>query len=319
MGKKLKLIIAIGLVFLLNISVVAGYFKMSQKQEIQVGAQAAAQVEKKLEIIYEPKVHEYINKLGNTLVKKSKRRDIRYTFKVANDKAINAFALPGGFIYINRGLIEAADSEHELVGVLAHEIAHVTQRHGVNQVARAKKAQIGFAAAGILAGLAGMGGPGLNQALNGAYLVTQGTFSKFSRDAEREADREGAVMMAKAGWNPKGMITFFQKLAKQGNNSVNFFSTHPSPKERYNNIASMISNWNTSTLKTNSFEFSDIKKVVSNYQSKKPIAKNTTNRYVRRTPTTVRRRYPTTNRRTNSSIMNRRQAPTYRSKRIKLF
>lgn len=314
MKKTTKLAIAICSLLLLNISVVAGFFTMTQKEEIQVGAQAAAQVEKKTPIIYEPEVHEYINKLGNKLVKHSRRSDIRYSFKVTNDKAINAFALPGGFIYINRGLIEAADSEHELVGVLAHEIAHVTQRHGVQQVARAKKAQVGFAAAGILAGLAGIGGSGVNQAFNGAYLVTQGAFSKFSRDAERESDREGAFMMAKAGWNPKGMITFFQKLEKQGSRSTNFFSTHPSPRERYTNIASLIKPWPTDKMRTNSFEFSDIKKIVSNYQTKQPVAKQQANTYVRKAPTTYSRR---TN--TRQSIMNRRTAPTYRSKRIKLF
>lgn len=232
--------LAVILLSQISLSALASLFRMTERQEIQVGAQAAAQIERKQPILRDKVVTEYITKVGRKLVGHSTRNNIPYRFRVVNSKQVNAFALPGGFIYINRGLIEQADNESELVGVVAHEIGHVAGRHGVTQVARAQKANLALGISRILLGRV-RGGSAI---FNGASLVTQGAFLKFSRDHERHADRLGAHMMHSAGWNADGMVSFFDKLSKTGGSkSAAFFSTHPSPSERRQNIADLISNW----------------------------------------------------------------------------
>ncbi|MDX1919012.1 MAG: M48 family metallopeptidase [Candidatus Caenarcaniphilales bacterium] len=235
----------------------AGIFSLTQNQEIQIGRQAAAQINKTTPLLNDRDVNDYIDKIGRRLVRSSNRSDIPYTFRVANLSEINAFALPGGFIYINRGLIQKSTTENELVGVMGHEIGHVVARHSVEQIERSRKAQVGFLLFGAL--LEGSGVRGGSTLFNGAQLVTQGVFLKFSRDAEREADRIGAKMVYDAGWNPNGMVTFFKKLEKEGGSGANFFSTHPSPAERQANISDLISQWKNKGI-TDSDEFQSIRK-----------------------------------------------------------
>jgi len=210
---------------------------LSEQDEISVGRLAAAEVEKEYPILGDPAVTDYITKLGNQLVAKSGRSEITYTFRVVDSEKVNAFALPGGYIYVNRGLIENAASEDELAGALAHEIAHVVLRHGAEQAARANLAQKGI---GIIGQIMGHGS-GSSVGESAAQMVANGVFMRFSQNAERRADEVGARMLADAGYQPGAMVTFFDKLAQleQTRPTVvqQFFSSHPTPEERSRTVA----------------------------------------------------------------------------------
>lgn len=166
-------------------------------------------MERDLQLLDDEEVSGYVVRLGGALAAVSGRPELTYTFKVVDSPEINAFALPGGFIYVHHGLIEAAGDESELAGVLDHEIGHVVARHGVDQMRRAQIANVGLGLLGTLLGTdraADVGGLA-------ADLVAGGTFMKFSRDAEREADQLGVRNIADADHAPRGMITVFEKLA----------------------------------------------------------------------------------------------------------
>lgn len=239
-------------------------FSLSEKDEIELGRQVAALLEKDMLLVDDPAVVSYIDKLGQSLVQVSGRRGITYTFKVVDSPEINAFALPGGFIYVNRGLIEAADTQDELAGVLAHEIGHVVARHGADQAARAGMVQTGL---GALGGLLGRGtSSSISQMA--AEMAATGLFMRFSRQAEREADRLGARMVYDAGLQPQGMVTFFDKLAglqkSQPNAVQKFFLSHPSPAERSNNVASLIASYPaTARSATGPAAFQEVKKLLA--------------------------------------------------------
>ena len=181
---------------------------LSEEEEVAVGRAAADEIEKGLELLSDDLVTSYISDLGQAVAAESARRSLTYRFTVVNTSEINAFALPGGFIYVNRGLIEAADNEDELVGVLGHEIAHVVARHGAEQVQRAAYANLGLSVLGSILG----NGAGARLGTVAAEMATAGTFMRFTRDAEREADRLGAENVVSLGRDPRGMITFFEKL-----------------------------------------------------------------------------------------------------------
>ncbi|MCW5980562.1 MAG: M48 family metalloprotease [Bryobacteraceae bacterium] len=215
-------------------------FTLSEKEELELGRAAAGQIEKDILLVEDPAVVKFIDDIGQALVRKSGRTEIAYSFKVVDSPEINAFALPGGFVYVNRGLIEAAQTPDELAGVLAHEIGHVVHRHGAEQAGRANMAQTGL---GVLGGLLGRGTKA-SVGQMAAQMVTTGVFMKFSRQAERDADQVGARMLYEAGFRPQGMVSFFDRLAEmqktEPNAVLKFFSSHPSPTERSANIASLI-------------------------------------------------------------------------------
>lgn len=258
---SLKLATLLIAFFALGAAAVPGQiFGLSEKREIELGTQAAAEIEKQQPVLPDKPTRRYVNRLGQALVHKSGRSNIAYQFRVINSPQINAFALPGGFIYVNRGLIEAADNESELVGVLGHEIAHVVARHSAEQIKRAQVAGLGL---GVLDLILGRGTRG-QVASAAAQMVTAGTFFKFSRDMEREADRLGAKNVYDTGWEPNGMISFFEKLAslqkRQPNAVATFFSTHPNPSERADNIADLIESFPPRRdLRTDSRDFQNIK------------------------------------------------------------
>ena len=172
---------------------------LSQQDELSIGRLAAVEVEKENPILNDPTVTDYITRLGGRLVARSARSDIPYTFRVVDSPEINAFALPGGYVYVNRGLIEDAASEDELAGVLAHEIAHVVLRHGAEQAARANLAQKGI---GVLGQILGRG-TGAAAGESAAQMVANGVFLRFTQNAERRADEVGARMLAEAGYHPR--------------------------------------------------------------------------------------------------------------------
>jgi predicted Zn-dependent protease len=219
----------------------AQIFGMSEAQEIELGRQAAAEVERTQPLLDDTVVNAYIKGLGLHLVEYCGRPNIEYHFKVIDTPEVNAFALPGGFVYVNRGLIEKAGNESELAGVLAHEIGHVVGRHSVEQVKRAQLTGLGL---GVLDMILGGRGTAASIANMASQMVASGAFMKYSRDAEREADRLGARNLYDAGFDPRGMVTFFQKLDAMRKREPNvieaFFSTHPSPDERVKNVSDLI-------------------------------------------------------------------------------
>ena len=206
----------------------------SVQQDVQVGRQAAAQAERQMPILRDAQVTSYVNAIVRRLAAQAPGPDFPYQAKVVNSAEINAFALPGGYVYVNRGLISAVRNEAELAGVLAHEIAHVAERHGTEQATKAYGAQAGV---GILAQL--LGGRdrrlGVPEQIIGS-LGVNAAFMKFSRDAEHEADRVGAQIMARAGYDPMAMATFFDLLQAQRRSNPNavakFFSSHPPASDR---------------------------------------------------------------------------------------
>jgi len=216
--------------------------RYSIEQEVQLGRQSVPEIEKKLKLL--PASHpvsKYISRLGQQLAEKAPGYKFPYTFKVVEEKSINAFAMPGGPIYVHTGLIEKA-TEAELAGVMGHEISHVVMRHSTRQASRAMKAQIPLAILGGVLG-AGVGGWAGQLGQMGISFAAGSVFMKYSRDAETEADMVGAQIIYDAGYDPQAIVTFFQKLkAEQGQKSgPQFLASHPDPGNRAKNISSILS------------------------------------------------------------------------------
>jgi len=202
----------------------------SPAQDIEIGRQAAAEVNGQVEIVQDRSLQDYVSTLGERLASHNAAGPYPYSFTLINDPAINAFALPGGPIYIHTGLIEAASNESQLAGVLAHEISHVALRHGTSQASKSSLAQIPAVLAGAVIGqestLAQLGQLGVGFGLNSLFL-------KYSRTAEQEADALGARLMAGAGYNPLEMAGFFEVLDQGGGSRPpQFLSSHPDPGNR---------------------------------------------------------------------------------------
>jgi predicted Zn-dependent protease len=241
----------------------AQLFGVSEEQEIELGREAAKKVESDSPILRNDEITSYVNRVGQTLVPYSHRKNIKYSFKVVNSSEVNAFALPGGFIYVNRGLLEAAQNESEIAGVLGHEISHVVARHSADQMKKAGLANL--ALGGLAAVLGGSGGTVAGITKIGAELGTNAAFMKFSRDDEREADKLGAQNVYDAGYDPRGMVTFFEKLEQlrktEPNKLETFFSTHPSSAERVSNVSQEIQSFpRKQGLKVNDPRFADLKR-----------------------------------------------------------
>jgi predicted Zn-dependent protease len=203
----------------------------SLEREIALGKQAAQEVEKSARMINDPVVTEYVNRVGQNLVRNSDAK-VPFTIKVIDSDEINAFALPGGFFYVNSGLILRADEEAELAGVMAHEIAHVAARHGTKNATKGEIMQWASIPL-ILLGPGGWAGYGLYEGLNLAIPIS---YLKFSRDAEREADFLGIQYMYKAGYDPNAFVSFFEKIEaeerRHPGSIPKVFSTHPPTPER---------------------------------------------------------------------------------------
>ena len=211
----------------------------SIEKEIALGKQLAAEVERNAKIVDDPVIAEYINRVGQNLVRNSDAR-VPFTIKVIDSDEINAFALPGGYFYVNSGLVKLAGGEAELAGVMAHEIAHVAARHGTKQ---ATKGQITNLATIPLIFLGGWTGYGIRQA---AGLAIPLTFLKFSRNFEREADFLGVQYLYKTGYDPASMIQFFERLKAQKKKKTSksriakVFKTHPLTEDRIKRIQKVI-------------------------------------------------------------------------------
>ncbi|HYV24553.1 MAG TPA: M48 family metallopeptidase [Pyrinomonadaceae bacterium] len=209
--------------------------KYKPSDDVKLGREAAAQAEQQFPLLRDARVDSYVENVGQRLVAaippEFQHPEFRYYFKVLNASDINAFALPGGPMYVNRGMIQAARTEGEMAGVMAHELSHVALRHGTAQATKAQKY-------GLLAGILGvggtiLGGPGLGQLAQGTVGVY---FLKFSREYETEADLLGARIMANAGYDPRDLANMFQTIQRQGGGGGGWFSDHPSPANRYERI-----------------------------------------------------------------------------------
>lgn len=212
-----------------------GWNLFSVQQDIELGREASAEAEKQLPLLRDARVDSYLNRLGKKLAAEAPGHKYPYQFKAINDGSINAFALPGGFLYVNRGTIEAAENEAQLAGVVAHEIGHVALRHGTNQLSKAVALRAPLAIAG---GLLGGSGSLLGQlAQLGLEVGFTAVFLKYSRTAETQADVLATQLLFDTGYEPREYGRFFAKIEKAGGGGgVQFFSDHPNPKNRVKRV-----------------------------------------------------------------------------------
>jgi beta-barrel assembly-enhancing protease len=238
--------------------------KFSIQDDVKLGRQAAQEAEQQFPLLRDETVRGYVENVGRRLVSaipsQFQHPEFQYYFKVVNARDINAFALPGGPMYVNRGMIEAARTEGEMAGVMAHEISHVALRHGTAQATKGQKY-------GLLAGIAGIagtifGGPGVGQLAQAPFAVY---LLKFSREYETEADILGSQIMARAGYDPRDLANMFRTLEQQGAGGGGFLSDHPSPSDRYARINREAQSLRIENAMRDSREFSRIQERLRGY------------------------------------------------------
>ncbi len=220
---------------------------VSQQQEVELGASTAAQVSAQLPLIRDAAVVSYVTSLGNQLAKVTDSRSLAWHFTVVDSKEVNAFALPGGWVYVNRGLIERATNMSELAGVLGHEIGHVTRRHSVQQMQQAQSANVGLSLVCTLTRVCESGATQAAINVGGSAL-----FAKFSRTDESEADAEGVATTIKAGISPLGIPAMFRILLRERQSNPGaleaFFASHPLEQNRITATEAQIATYPTSQL-----------------------------------------------------------------------
>jgi hypothetical protein len=225
-------VLAVSLPALAQTRVKPGFNIFSTEQEIEIGKESAQQVERELPVVRDATVTRYIEELGSRLAGEAPGAEYPYRFRILDVADVNAFALPGGYVYLNRGLVESVRNEAELAGVLAHEIGHVALRHSTNQISKSYLAQAGLS---VLGGIIGGDANDILRVVGGAGLPL--LFLKFGRTAEEQADTVGAQMMARAGYDPLALATFFEKLESQARGGPpEFLSSHPNYASRRENI-----------------------------------------------------------------------------------
>ena len=230
----------------------------SLDKEVALGRQLSAEVDRQAKFVEDPIITEYINRVGQNLVLHSDAK-VPFTIKVLDVDEINAFALPGGFFYVNKGLILTADNEAELAGPMAHEIAHVAARHGVEQSSKGQLISWGSLPMYIFLG--GWGGYAIQQA---AQIAIPIGFLKFSRGAEEEADMLGAQYMWASGYDPHSLVTFFEKLQakekKKPGTMAKIFSTHPVVGDRIDKVNALVARFpERNEYIINTSEFNQVK------------------------------------------------------------
>ena len=279
-----------------NRNVGKGVNLFSLEREIALGKQLAQEVERSSKLIDDPVVTEYVNRVGQNLVRNSDAR-VPFTIKVIDSDEVNAFALPGGFFYVNSGLILRAQEESELAGVMAHEISHVCARHGTKNATKGELMQLATIPL-ILLGPGGWAGYGIYQGVNLAIPVT---YLKFSRDAEREADYLGIQYMYKTGYDPNSYVTFFERIQadeKRRPGSIpKVFSTHPPTPERIENtqkeIARILPARQEYIVTTS--EFDTVKSRLRNIMFTRKVSDNAPGKPSLRTKTEQSKKQPTGN------------------------
>jgi predicted Zn-dependent protease len=222
---------------------------ISQQQEVQVGAEQAQQVNAQLPIIQDPAINRYLNILGDSIARVTSRADLDWHFYMVNSNDFNAFALPGGFIYVNRGVAERSDRMDQFASVVAHEIGHVVLRHSVKQMEQMQGANVGVTIACVLTNVCNSG---LAQA--GINVAGQAVFAKFSREDEAQADAAGVEELVRAGINPNGMPQMFEKLIAERQSRPSgletWFATHPLEEDRVQNTRNQVAAVNPAIIRT---------------------------------------------------------------------
>ncbi len=238
-----------------------GWNMFSPQQDVQIGQQLSRQAQRQLPLLNDPRVDNYLNQLGQRLAAHAPGYRFPYQYRCVNSEQINAFALPGGFVYINRGVIEAADDEAQLAGVMAHETSHVALRHGTNQASKAYAWQMPFS---ILGGVMGNSVGGVLAQLGGGFVLNS-VFLKYSRTDESQADILGTQILYDSGYDPRGMAQFLEKIEGMSRSQpVEFFSDHPSPAHRVERVDEEIDRLGgpPPDARTDSPEFEAIKRYV---------------------------------------------------------
>ncbi|HJR62158.1 MAG TPA: M48 family metallopeptidase [Gemmatimonadaceae bacterium] len=221
------------------IIVAASACAVSTQQEVALGTDYSRQINAQLPIVSDPEVDRYINVLGDSIARLSDERQLDWHFFVVDSKEVNAFAVPGGFIYVNRGLIERAENMSMLAGVLGHEIAHVTERHSIQQMQKAQGANVGISLACILTRVCE------SQATGALINVAGGAvFARFSREDESESDRKAVEYVVRAGIDPRGIPAMFEVLMRERQRRPEgveaWFTTHPLAEDRIENTRALI-------------------------------------------------------------------------------
>jgi predicted Zn-dependent protease len=227
---------------------------ISVTDEIAIGKQAQVKIRKETPQLTDAATRAYVARIGGRLAAHAVGERYPYSFSVADYREINAFALPGGPVWVHRGAIQAAGSESQLAGILAHEIAHISRRHAAQQLSNVMVTNLGLSLFGALLGNAG----GAAAANIAARYVASGAFLKFSRDDEEEADRVGVSIMKRAGWDPHGMIDLMETIRAQGKRDPGsletFFSNHPSPRDRLELLARVVPRRRSGTRDSRTFQ-----------------------------------------------------------------
>jgi len=204
---------------------------VSQQQEIQMGQDYSQQINAQLPIVSDPEVNRYINVLGDQIASKTSRAELPWRFYVVDSREVNAFAVPGGYVYVNRGLIERTGKMDELAGVLGHEIGHVVRRHSIQQMEKQQGAQVGVTLACVLTSICNS-----QVAQAGINIAGGAVFAKFSRQDELEADQEAVTNTVRANINPEGIVSMFEKLIAERKSRPSavegWFATHPMEEDR---------------------------------------------------------------------------------------
>ena len=222
---------------------------VSTQQEVQMGQEYSAQINAQLPIVQDAEINRYVNVLGDSIANLADSRGLDYHFFVVNAAEVNAFAVPGGFVYVNRGLIDRTTNLSQLAGVLGHEIGHVVRRHSVKQMEKAQGANIGVVLGCTLLNVCN------SQAASAAIQIGgSALFAKFSRDDEREADAEGVKNVVRAGINPRGIPEMFQILLNERQRNPGavegWFATHPGEEERIQETEALIAQYDPAILRT---------------------------------------------------------------------
>ena len=246
-----------------------GFNLFSKQQDVQLGQENAAQVRKQMPMVKDPFLNEYVNRVGKRLANSTEaaESEFPFTFEVVADPSINAFALPGGPMFINTGLLKAVDNEAQLAGVMGHEMSHVILRHGTNQASKQSLIQL----PAVLGSQAAGGGLAGQLAQIGIGLGANSVLLKFSRTAETQADITGSHLMAEAGYNPVEMARFFQKLsASGGQRGPQFLSSHPNPGNRERVIEDEVRTLPRRTYNYQTGDFQRMKSIVASIKEPRP-------------------------------------------------
>jgi predicted Zn-dependent protease len=245
---------------------------VSTQQEQQMGAQYSAQINTQLPIVQDPEANRYINVLGDSIARLTARGELDWHFFIVNSAEVNAFAVPGGYIYVNRGLIDRSKNLSELAGVLGHEIGHVVMRHSIKQMQQQQGAQVGLTLGCILINICGS-----QAAAAGINVAGTALFAKFSRNDEAQADSVGIANVVRAGISPKGMTEMFQILLdeRQANPGAVelWFGTHPTEESRIAETQRIIGSIDPAIIRTLTYDsprFHDFKQRVQSLPAPPP-------------------------------------------------